>query len=396
MKSTFKLFALTLILVTLPANAEWSSGGGELIKDSQNPWFVQNTETVTYCIVIDTSVVGIDEDQADSTILDAISYWQTEFSYSEFSSSGDFMPEIKVATQDFKRIDCDLEQGIWADVTFQYGFLTSEQREFIGNVSKYAAMSVRTSYDRRSLRGRGFIYFAAESGPDSLSDPRFVENPWSRGDQDLLFWTTVHELGHVFGLPHNANDPAGLQVMSHRFVEHILTKDNADLFPRYLDPRQYFKLRPTHDRSPEIICYVGSGPYFRIAKEFFGIDPSWECLGAQLTQSGLTIYAAESYLDPNGMQKIGLIREVDSFTLLDNSMLFWLPSEQEVFPGANWVFTPAYKVKDISGEYVSVCGSVVRPVGLTLDPRKNRPLFDDLKVSGELNGRFYSNIIEGR
>ena len=32
---------------------EWNSGGGEFLADSLNPWFIQNTKIVTYCIEID-------------------------------------------------------------------------------------------------------------------------------------------------------------------------------------------------------------------------------------------------------------------------------------------------------------------------------------------------------
>lgn len=391
MKCMLFSFFIYVVFFAFPAQAEWSSGGGELIKDSQNPWFIQNTPEVTYCIVIDGSSVGISESQANSTIQQALAYWKEEFTF-----SGGFDPQVKVATQVFKKVSCDPERGIWADLAFQYGYLTQKQRDYLGGVRRFASVAVRTAYDRKSLKGRGFVYFAAETGPDALKDPRFVANHWSINKQALLYWTTIHELGHVFGLPHNAENPENLQIMSHRFVEHILRRDKASGFPRDLSPKQIFKIRPKEGDFTNIVCSDNyRSRYLQKAKEFFGVNQAWRCFGTKLTNAGLEIWASESARTIFTPTQIGTLKEVESFTLVTNAMIFWLPPEQTVFPHATRVNTPSYNVADISGKYISMDGITKRMLGMTIDPRKGDPLFDDLKISGELNERFYANLIEG-
>ncbi len=50
-------FLLTLLAFpTLWAG--WTSGGGELLRTAINPWFIQNTKVVHYCVLADEKNFG--------------------------------------------------------------------------------------------------------------------------------------------------------------------------------------------------------------------------------------------------------------------------------------------------------------------------------------------------
>lgn len=51
---------LTALSTNLRAGS-WSSGGGNLLKDANNPWFIQNAESVTYCLEVSESGLSMDK-----------------------------------------------------------------------------------------------------------------------------------------------------------------------------------------------------------------------------------------------------------------------------------------------------------------------------------------------
>lgn len=53
-KLKFILLAVVGVL-SLDVYAGMDSGGGKIVKDSNNPWFVNNTSQVNYCIERDSS-----------------------------------------------------------------------------------------------------------------------------------------------------------------------------------------------------------------------------------------------------------------------------------------------------------------------------------------------------
>ena len=99
--------------------AAWSSGGGELIKDANNPWFIQNTQQVRYCIRQDQAVFHVKPEQVEQGIAAAIGYWKNEFALTSRPMPGG----IEVGTQEFKRVDC----GDNVELVFQFGYLDQEQ-----------------------------------------------------------------------------------------------------------------------------------------------------------------------------------------------------------------------------------------------------------------------------
>jgi len=163
--------------------AGWTSSGGELASDAHNPWWIQNTETVRYCIAVDAATVSVDADAIDASLQLAIGYWKAQF-------DGD--GPVKVVTQTFERVACNAGGEIALHIQAGEGTLDELQRAFLaGHLDKIVGIAVRTAYDRVNLRGAGFVYLRGDG--DNYQQ-------WRRRQQ--LTRVLVHELGHVFGLSH--------------------------------------------------------------------------------------------------------------------------------------------------------------------------------------------------
>jgi hypothetical protein len=100
----------------------WSSGGGELVKDADNPWFLQNTKEVRYCIKVDRENFHVSEGAIDRSIHAALDYWKKEFAKA-FSPAG----MVVLGTQKFLKTAC----SSGTDLAFQFGHLNGELIERI-------------------------------------------------------------------------------------------------------------------------------------------------------------------------------------------------------------------------------------------------------------------------
>ena len=169
------------ILISSQAIAGWISGGGKLIKDGRNPWFIQNTFEVRYCVIIDSSHFNQTEAIVNRRIVEAIEYWKDEFSRAAIPNVNGM--QVKVATQNFVLETCQAT----TDLVFQMGYLSQDQIDFIGDPSQFIGLAVRTEYDKVNLRGKGFIYIAADSGPLKPSDSQIIDSPWKHSSGGLLW-----------------------------------------------------------------------------------------------------------------------------------------------------------------------------------------------------------------
>ncbi|MGE0172880.1 MAG: hypothetical protein AB7T49_08850 [Oligoflexales bacterium] len=221
-KFTFLSALLCGIGFSASAMAAWSSGGGSLIKDADNPWFVKNTTDVNYCVVSDAKHFPLSERRLNEIVLEALEYWKLEFS--RYPS-----PDMKVATQAFHQVPCpsNLDAPAGVDLVFQFGLLTESQRLEIANPGEYVSLAIRTDYDRVRLKGRGFIYVAPESGPLKPNNQDMIETPWQLANGGLVAKVITHELGHVFGIPHMAEKQSLSSIMNAGYPELIVHKDLA-------------------------------------------------------------------------------------------------------------------------------------------------------------------------
>ena len=170
MRMTMKaLVAGGFLIFSASARAGWVSGGGEVVKDAGNPWFLANTKTVSYCIAVAPTGFPYDADETQPLIERAFAYWA-----GEFARARPMLPEARVASQRFTRVDCDANPNL----EFQMGFMTAAQMKVVPNPQDYVSLAIRTSYDPVQLRGNGFVYVSAESGPFRPSSTHFMDHPW--------------------------------------------------------------------------------------------------------------------------------------------------------------------------------------------------------------------------
>ena len=216
MKKWFLGFALLSSINAFAGNG--SSGGGNIFGDQLNPWFLQNSKTVKYCVEVDPQFSKLNRTQIIQLIESSISYWKRTFANYSGNFQHDFKFEVKLATQDFILTNCDDA----TDIKFQMGFLTEEQKKEIPNYRQLIGLAYRTHYDPINLKGKGFIYIAPEAGALRPISPLMHQSPWSHGKNLGLEMLITHELGHVFGLQDDHYSFSGL--MNAKFAEQITSK----------------------------------------------------------------------------------------------------------------------------------------------------------------------------
>lgn len=362
----------------------WNSGGGELVRDRSNPWFLENTEEVRYCVQMDEDHFHQGRKVVEEKIQRAFEYWQGEFSRALLEYKDGI--GTKIATQRFVLSPCTADVAI----TFQMGFLTAEQLAKIPNPRQFVSMAVRESYDTKNLVGKGFVYLAADSGPLRPDAPDMLDLPWQSWNGYVLEGVLIHELGHIFGIGHRGTRE---QIMSAGFPEMLVktrewavdSKPEIPNFIRYMGGKGLAAGSCSTDSS------------YKVPAKFFGFSP---------TVQGVLLTAHDDRIDVEVVPKwqdgcfvndprelVGTIElEGGSIGGLDPIVTVYLPPEQTVFPTERneerYVNVFAIGL-DRVGTYRAKDGSVARKVLVHLTP--------DLigsKFTGVIEGDIIANVLD--
>ncbi len=273
---------------------------------------MRNTTQVNYCVIFDSASLTITQTAAETAIVDAVNYWKADFKRS-ITGGGGF---AELGTQNFVlQSKCQADTDI--KFKFGYGSLTADEAKYLGDPQKYIGVSVRTSgYDTVNLKASGFVFMSSDTGLKSYENPgHLIDRAWEK--PNLLKFALVHEMGHIFGIPHS-----GTGLMSEVFMDHLLHKRFYQDFVKgdvisYLNPPTEFK-----------VCSITS--FFD--SQFFGVDNSVQCLVLKEIKS--FAYQVFSESSAGVRTEIGEVKLV-STTLKDMSAkpgsLIHLPSEQQVF-----------------------------------------------------------------
>ena len=247
MKAKFLLSIISFFVLSFFANVTlaqggWISSGGELFKNGKNPWFVKNTTVVNYCIHLDESTFSTSKQDVQKAIQAGFQYWKNEFSKSVSAFTTDGV--ITLATQDFIERPCAgvagkrEEPAIDIEFLFGHGTLTAKQIAYLVNPKKYIGVTVRTDYDVVNLKAKGFVFISSDIGTESYENAgNLIEKAWTH--PKILQYAILHELGHVFGIPHT-----GSGLMSEVFLDQIL---NKNLFENYEKAPVESFLRPNEE-----------------------------------------------------------------------------------------------------------------------------------------------------
>lgn len=196
------IYRIQLILCLFISQAAWAGGwvfgGGDQVGNKHNPWFLQSTQKIQFCLVVDGKSISANEIQIKELVLRSLEYWRSDFfKLDKLVPTRQKTNQLSLPTQGFELVSCN--QNPELRFIFGDGALSAEERSFLERYD-FVVGSVRTDYDVDLLKGRGFIYIPSDLGPNSFVKPDQIERPWQKSG--LLFRALVHEIGHTFGLQH--------------------------------------------------------------------------------------------------------------------------------------------------------------------------------------------------
>lgn len=257
-------------------NGGWIGMGGELFKDARNPWFVKNTNEVLYCIDIDKKNISATPQEITQAFQEALQFWKSEFSRSNDMQDGHF----SLGTQTFTQVSCD-QTSIDYRILFGSSLLNKNELDFLKDPTQYVGVTVRTNYDPINLKGKGFSFFADDLNIKTTNS--FLPKAWSH--PKVLRYAFMHELGHVFGLPH-----FGTGLMSEIFLDQLIK-------PEYL---YYYEQLPFESIvQPDTDIKICTG-LSNIAKQFLAIPADHQCV--QLQTETFNKKKVVSYKESNSVE----------------------------------------------------------------------------------------------
>lgn len=370
-------------------------GGGEVYGDALNPWFLENTETVSYCIEVDSNSFGASSASIESAVGSAINQWKSAFAAARANETANNSIEpygmVRIATQKFMKESCTPSTM----VRFQFGVLSEEQRtQFLSNPTQVIAETIRTSYDKVNLRGRGFIYIAPESGSLRPTGLKMADHPWSFRDGLILRRILLHELGHLFGLSHSGN---AYSLMGQDHPEYIVQQSTIERLsaePAEAVEQEFNRIGVFGFEFPfmQESCLSDSTIYLggQEQNEFFGFSAGSRCHKFVFSKNGFEVYASSG--TGQSYTLIGQSSSPESQEVIQSALLrVKLSEKQQVFKklppqalATGYMDGPATEVRRvIKANYQSTDGFKSGEVKTTFLPGQQ------MQMDAILNGRFF-------
>ena len=153
--------ASLFICTTAFADGGMTGGGGGLVLDRNNPWFMQNTKDVKYCVEVSTDQFSATGDLVQKSIDGAIRYWNEEYASAVIPVFDTRIEPVRIAAQEFKKVGC----GDSPDLVLQFGVMHPGQEKDIPHSEEFAGATIRTKYDPVNMKGAGYIYISPDRGP---------------------------------------------------------------------------------------------------------------------------------------------------------------------------------------------------------------------------------------
>lgn len=374
------------------ASAAWVSGGGELIKDANNPWFLSNTTDVTYCVSVDESAFSASREDIETAVDHAFTFWKEEFSVASIPMQRDAedgkIVRIVLATQNFIRTSCKET----TDIHFQFGTLTSEQLNHLKDPRNFVGIAVRTDYDPVNLRGKGFVYISPDKGPWRFNLENAIEQPWK--EEQRLLGVVIHEVGHIFGITHTKD----FSLMAAEYPEYSITKG------------------PTNFRGPMSVTSGGShffhmpmygagdiqGCYREVfardkVRAFFDISQSENCIRfSLLKESDSGHFVLSAYAGPqlnDSMPKVGeAVFEQSKYSDPEMDITVVLNPQQKVLPPThrlnNLWMGPLREFETLNGVFHNKLTGLKRPMAILGSDRFL------MHIVGEMDGEVVTSLFD--
>ncbi|MEI6398596.1 MAG: matrixin family metalloprotease [Pseudomonadota bacterium] len=375
--------ASLFICTTAFADGGMTGGGGGLVLDRNNPWFMQNTKDVKYCVEVSTDQFSATGDLVQKSIDGAIRYWNEEYASAVIPVFDTRIEPVRIATQDFRKVGC----GESPDIVFQFGVMHPGQEKDIPHSEEFAGATIRTKYDPVNMKGAGYIYISPDRGPWRFKGaPKDIQDFWSYGEGGLLFNVLVHEMGHVFGLQHTHRS-----VMSERYIEHIMT-EATDYYAKFNDPMPFFKFNRKSNWTWGMSTSAGipkkASMFFAVPAETRGIyfqQAQGNTIAVDMDdESSAPTHAGTIYLEKPDAKTY---KEAQSIYLPEGNNVFHIPDDYD--RPIKLLFGPQIEFDVRNGVYISRDGKTKRDLVIGLAPGGA-----DLTIlGGVINGRIDMNIL---